>query len=32
MSMAEQDGWIWMDGAMVPWRYAQVHVLTHTLH
>jgi len=23
---------IWMDGAMVPWDQAQVHVLTHTLH
>ena len=32
MSMAEQDGFIWMDGELVPWREAQVHVLTHTLH
>ncbi|MEY4083621.1 MAG: hypothetical protein RL483_990 [Pseudomonadota bacterium] len=32
MSMSDRDGWIWMDGAMVPWREAQVHVLTHTLH
>ncbi|RIK95970.1 MAG: branched chain amino acid aminotransferase [Proteobacteria bacterium] len=23
---------IWMDGALVPWDDAQVHVLTHTLH
>ena len=23
---------IWMDGALVPWNDAQVHVLTHTLH
>ena len=23
---------IWMDGTMVPWEQAQVHVLTHTLH
>ena len=23
---------IWMDGEMVPWGQAQVHVLTHTLH
>jgi branched-chain amino acid aminotransferase len=23
---------IWMDGALVPWREANVHVLTHTLH
>ncbi len=23
---------IWLDGTMVPWKDAQVHVLTHTLH
>lgn len=32
MSMADRDGWIWYDGAMVPWREATTHVLTHTLH
>ncbi|MFT3929015.1 MAG: branched-chain amino acid transaminase [Spongiibacteraceae bacterium] len=32
MSMADRDGLIWFDGEMVPWRDAQVHVLTHTLH
>jgi branched-chain amino acid aminotransferase len=32
MSMDDQDGWIWLDGEMVPWRDAKVHVLTHTLH
>jgi len=32
MSYADRDGVIWMDGQMVPWRDAQVHVLTHTLH
>lgn len=32
MSMADRDGVIWMDGNFVPWRDAQVHVLTHTLH
>ncbi len=32
MSMADRDGVIWMDGKLVPWREAQVHVLTHTLH
>lgn len=32
MSMADRDGWIWFDGELVPWREAQVHVLTHTLH
>ncbi|HSK40823.1 MAG TPA: branched-chain amino acid aminotransferase, partial [Arenibaculum sp.] len=26
------DGVIWMDGALVPWREANVHVLTHGLH
>jgi branched-chain amino acid aminotransferase len=30
--MADRDGWIWFDGKLVPWREAQVHVLTHTLH
>ena len=32
MSMSDRDGFIWFDGKMVPWREAQVHVLTHTLH
>lgn len=32
MSYADRDGVIWMDGEMLPWRDAQVHVLTHTLH
>ena len=32
MSMADRDGVIWFDGKMVPWREANVHVLTHTLH
>ena len=32
MSMADRDGVIWMDGNMVPWRDAKIHVLTHTLH
>jgi branched-chain amino acid aminotransferase len=27
-----RDGWIWMDGQMVNWRDAKVHVLTHALH
>src|ERR1700744_4017674 len=26
------EGWIWMDGQMVEWRSAKVHVLTHGLH
>ncbi len=32
MSMHDRDGKIWMDGQMVEWRDAKVHVLTHTLH
>ena len=32
MSFSDRDGVIWFDGEMVPWRDAQVHVLTHTLH
>ena len=32
MSMADQDGVIWFDGELVPWREAKVHVLTHSLH
>lgn len=31
-TFADRDGWIWLDGEMVPWREAKVHVLTHTLH
>ena len=32
MNFADRDGSIWLDGEMVPWREAKVHVLTHTLH
>ena len=32
MSMSDREGVIWFDGEMVPWREAQTHVLTHTLH
>ena len=28
----DRDGWIWMDGKLVPWREANVHVLTHAMH
>jgi branched-chain amino acid aminotransferase len=31
-SMADRDGKIWMDGELVDWRDAKIHVLTHTLH
>jgi len=32
MSMSDRDGLIWMDGKMVDWRDANIHVLTHSLH
>ena len=32
MTMADRDGVIWFDGELLPWREANVHVLTHTLH
>ncbi len=32
MSMADRDGFIWMDGRLVDWRDAKIHVLTHSLH
>ncbi len=32
MSFADRDGVIWLDGELIPWRDAKVHVLTHTLH
>ncbi len=28
----DRDGYIWMDGQMVPWREANVHILTHAMH
>ncbi len=28
----DRDGWIWLNGELVPWRDARVHVLTHGLH
>jgi branched-chain amino acid aminotransferase len=28
----EKSEQIWLDGQFVPWKAAQVHVLTHTLH
>lgn len=28
----DRDGFIWMNGEMVPWREAKVHFLTHGLH
>ncbi|MBV9755610.1 MAG: branched-chain amino acid aminotransferase, partial [Alphaproteobacteria bacterium] len=28
----DRDGVIWLDGALVPWREARLHVLSHGLH
>ena len=28
----DRDGWIWLNGEMVPWREAKLHVLSHGLH
>lgn len=28
----DRDGFIWMDGKLIPWREAKIHVLTHGLH
>ena len=28
----DREGQIWLDGKLVPWRDAKVHVLTHGLH
>src|ERR1700693_3120809 len=27
-----RDGWLWLDGSLVPWRDAQLHVLSHGMH
>ncbi len=32
MTMAQKDGFIWFDGQLVPWKDANIHVLTHSLH
>jgi len=28
----DRDGFIWMNGATIPWREAKLHVLSHGLH
>ncbi|MBL8532025.1 MAG: branched-chain amino acid aminotransferase [Hyphomonadaceae bacterium] len=28
----DRDGWIWLDGAFVPWRDAKIHILSHAVH
>jgi branched-chain amino acid aminotransferase len=32
LPMDERDGFVWLDGALVPWRDARIHVLSHGLH
>ena len=32
MDLSQLTGHIWLDGEMVPWQEARVHVLTHTFH
>ena len=32
MSMSDRDGKIWMDGKLIDWRDARIHVLSHSLH
>ena len=32
LSYEDRDGWIWIDGELVPWRDARLHMLTHALH
>ena len=32
VSYDNRDGYIWLDGELVPWRSAQIHILTHALH
>jgi len=31
-ALDDRDGKIWMDGDLVEWRDAKIHVLSHTLH
>jgi branched-chain amino acid aminotransferase len=31
-SYSDRDGKIWMDGTLVNWRDANVHILTHAMH
>ena len=32
ISYDNRDGYIWMDGDLVEWRNAKVHILTHAMH
>jgi branched-chain amino acid aminotransferase len=31
-AFSDRDGLIWMDGKILPWREANIHILTHGLH
>ena len=31
-SYDDRDGFIWLNGELVPWRDANVHILTHAMH
>ena len=31
-SFSDRDGWLWLDGRILPWREATLHVLSHALH
>ena len=28
----QRDGYIWFNGALIPWQDAKLHVLSHGLH
>lgn len=32
MMMSQKEGFIWFDGKFVPWKEANIHILTHSLH
>lgn len=32
LPLDDRDGVIWLDGTLVPWREAKLHVLSHSLH
>jgi branched-chain amino acid aminotransferase len=32
LPMDDRDGVIWLNGTLIPWREAKVHVLVHSLH
>ena len=32
LNFDDQDGQIWFDGSLRPWREANLHVLSHGLH